>query len=773
MKLIQKYFLCVLIFLLPAHVFSQDQQIDAALKSASDFLSTRIPKGMRIAVLNFSSDWPDLSSYVVDELSGNFVETGFFTVVDRSNLELIQQEMHFQFSGEVSEESAQSIGQKLGAQAIVSGSILDTGSGIRLRTRVISVETTQILGMHNVNLRQDNRVATLTKLIAPVQSMPAARAAPASASKNSTDAEGGKAVPAAQPVKSSDPAPAAKPAARAVPVARPTITTPPARKPFIPKPAQDGFVLMNAGTFLMGSPSGELKRKSNEADHVVRISAFYMGEKEVTQFEYQAVMGRNPSRFKGSKLPVERVTWFDAVEYCNRASRRDGLTPAYIIDGEGRKRTVRWNMDADGYRLPTESEWEYACRAGSMTPFNTSFGSGYNITTAHANFNGAKVYGSNSIGINRKKSTDAGSFEPNAFGLYDMHGNVMEWCWDIFGKYSKEIQVNPVGAVKGSRRVQRGGSWKHSAQFVRSAQRLSAGMNSKNAFTGFRIAQSAVQPVSDKIVKLNRGVFTMGSPVNEPERGGDENRRQVTLSSFYMAKHPVTIADFWYFINDTDYKTDAEKSKNGYIFNNNNWDAKEDANWKYSYMSQVNSHPVVLVSWNDAFQYCNWLSEQESLVPVYTISGKSVTMNMNVNGYRLPTEAEWEYACRGGTTTPFGIGENITAAQVNFNGNNPYNGGAKGTYRERTTPVGSFKPNEWDLYDMHGNVSEMCWDWYGPYSDDLQTNPTGSSSGSRRVTRGGGWINGGAAIRSAARSNASVNSSNNALGFRIARSVIE
>ncbi|MDR0502842.1 MAG: SUMF1/EgtB/PvdO family nonheme iron enzyme [Treponema sp.] len=779
MKIRKYFFLCVLILLIPSFAFSQQtQEINEALGNTALYLSGRIKqhKVTVVAVLNFTSTWPRLSEYVVEELSGSLVEIEQFTVVSRGELELLQQEMHFQLSGEVSDISAQSIGQRVGAQAIVTGEITDTGSSIRLRTRLISVETAQILGMQNVNLRQDNRLSALTSVVAPIQSMPAVRAAPNPnpAARNAVDAEGGIAAPASAPAS----APAAKPAAaqpaRAAAVARPSITTPPARKKHVPGPAQDGFLLIEAGSFIMGSPLGEPKRKNVEVEHQVKISPFYLGIKEVTQLEYQSVMGRNPSRFKGSQLPVERVSWFDALDYCNRMSIRDGFKPVYIIEGSGRKRTVRWNLDADGYRLPTEAEWEYACRAGSITPFNTTFGQGYNITTDLANFNGKKVYSSNPIGIFRKKTTDVGRFDPNPWGLYDMHGNVLEWCWDIFGRYSKDPQTHPIGAVKGSRRVQRGGSWKQAAQFIRSAQRFQANPNSKKPDIGFRIAQSVIQPIPDNLVQVNGGTFTMGSNAVEPMRSADETRHQVTLTSFYMAKYPVTITNFWYFANETEYLTEAEITKTGNIYNNKNWEKKEDASWKYSYMNQVNSHPVVMVNWNDAFRYCNWLSEQEGLVPAYSMSGKNVTMNMNVNGYRLPTEAEWEYACRAGTTTPFSTGDNITTAEANYNGNFPYTPvNTKGTNRERTTPVGSFKPNEWGLYDMHGNVFEMCWDIYGNYSNELETNPTGPSSGSRRVIRGGSWVSEGKELRSAARSNAGSSFSSNAMGFRIVRSIME
>jgi formylglycine-generating enzyme required for sulfatase activity len=129
---------------------------------------------------------------------------------------------------------------------------------------------------------------------------------------------------------------------------------------------QDGLVRVEGGTFIMGSPASEAGRNSNETPHQVRVGSFYMGRTEVTQQEWAEVMGSNPSNFKGDRLPVENISWYDVIEYCNRRSLREGLTPAYTQNGD----QVIWDRDANGYRLPTEAEWEYACRAGTMTPYS-------------------------------------------------------------------------------------------------------------------------------------------------------------------------------------------------------------------------------------------------------------------------------------------------------------------------------------------------------------------------------------------------------------------
>ena len=147
----------------------------------------------------------------------------------------------------------------------------------------------------------------------------------------------------------------------------------------------DELVLINGGTFQMGSPESEMQRETDETQHEVTVSDFYIGRYEVTQEQYEKVMGDNPSNFSGENLPVENVTWYDAIEYCNRLSEQEGLTPVYTVDGEN----VSWDRSANGYRLPTEAEWEYAARAGTTTPFNTET----SISDEEANYYGHYPYG--------------------------------------------------------------------------------------------------------------------------------------------------------------------------------------------------------------------------------------------------------------------------------------------------------------------------------------------------------------------------------------------
>jgi formylglycine-generating enzyme required for sulfatase activity len=242
-----------------------------------------------------------------------------------------------------------------------------------------------------------------------------------------------------------------------------------------------GFVRIQGGVFTMGSPDLEVSRSDEEVWHQVTVSPFYMGKHEVTQQEYLAVMENNPSKFKGDNLPVERVSWLDAVTYCNKRSQNEGLIPAYTIDGEN----VTWDRGANGYRLPTEAEWEYACRAGATGPFGIG-----DITTAQANYDGNYAYDGRAQGEFREKTWDVGSGAANEWGLYDMHGNVREWCWDWYGAYSADPQTDPAGPDSGLQKVFRGGSWYNSAQYLRSACRNSGVPASRDDKIGFRLVRS-------------------------------------------------------------------------------------------------------------------------------------------------------------------------------------------------------------------------------------------------------------------------------------------
>ena len=225
------------------------------------------------------------------------------------------------------------------------------------------------------------------------------------------------------------------------------------------------LALIPAGEFMMGSPPGEEDRDDDQGpQHHVRITKpFYMGMHEVTQEQYEAVMGADPSHFKGKDRPVETVSWNDAAEFCRKLSEKTGKTVG----------------------LPTEAEWEYACRAGTTTPFHT----GETISTDQANYDGNSTYGSGGKGVYRQKTTAVGSFTPNAWGLYDMHGNVGEWCADWYDEdyYESSPADDPRGPENGHSRVLRGGAWLSMPLYCRSAIRPWFFPVEREAYWGFRV----------------------------------------------------------------------------------------------------------------------------------------------------------------------------------------------------------------------------------------------------------------------------------------------
>ncbi|MCP2732563.1 formylglycine-generating enzyme family protein, partial [Limnofasciculus baicalensis] len=249
---------------------------------------------------------------------------------------------------------------------------------------------------------------------------------------------------------------------------------------FFPQDLGNGITLemvaIPGGTFTMGSPTSEAERWDNESpQHSVTISPFYMGKYTVTQAQWRVVaalpkvnrdLSSDPSRFKGDNLPVEKITWLDATEFCARLSKYTGRN----------------------YRLPTEAEWEYACRAGTNTPFHF----GETINTDCVNYNGNYPYGSAPKGEDRQKTTPVGSFQvANNFGLYDMHGNVWEWCQDYYhGGYQNAPSDGSTNENNSQYRLLRGGSWIILGRYCRSANRNRYEPDFRDNFIGFRLVVS-------------------------------------------------------------------------------------------------------------------------------------------------------------------------------------------------------------------------------------------------------------------------------------------
>jgi len=251
--------------------------------------------------------------------------------------------------------------------------------------------------------------------------------------------------------------------------------------------------LIPAGEFFMGSPDDAIEAETNEKpSHRVRISKpFYLGVCEVTQAQYEAVMGNNPSHFSANgggkdrvagqstdRYPVENVSWLDAIQFSNKLSEMEGRKPFYEIDGKD-IRVPDWN--GQGYRLPTEAEWEYACRANASTPTRFSFGDNMAELGLYGWFDGNSGQRTHSVSQKR----------PNGFGLYDMHGNVFEWCWDWYGEgyYNQSAEDDLTGPAGGSLRVLRGGSWWRGPRDCRSAYRHRDTPVLRNFDLGFRLAR--------------------------------------------------------------------------------------------------------------------------------------------------------------------------------------------------------------------------------------------------------------------------------------------
>ncbi|MBC7822042.1 MAG: SUMF1/EgtB/PvdO family nonheme iron enzyme, partial [Planctomycetaceae bacterium] len=468
----------------------------------------------------------------------------------------------------------------------------------------------------------------------------------------------------------------------------------------------------------------------------------------------------NPGQTVADDSPAAFMTWEDAQAYCRWLSAQEQAI----------------------YRLPTEAEWEYACRAGTTTQF--SCGDDFNELKKYAWFRTVK-------------SNPVATRLANPFGLFDMHGNLHEWCQDYWNPrwYGQSIAVDPTGPELGTERVVRGGNWLNPALYCRSAKRFSSPPGSNYRHYGFRVVREVdtlaktaaatspvviplptikpfdpapssakapfdskqarahqeawakhlgvpveyTNPIGMKFVLIPPGEFLMGSTPAEIEEAlkfaGEDKHLQECIKSeapqhkviltqpSYLGVHEVTQAQY-----------EQVMGKNPSNFARTGPDK--------AYVEKVagmntTSHPVEGVSWNDAAEFCAKLSQQEKLKPFYFRTGQTVTP-LDGTGYRLPSEAEWELACRAGTTTKYWIGDkDEELMRAGWFGAN--SGG-------RTHPVGELKGNPFGLYDIHGNVWEWVQDgweatYYGQFQDMVAINPDAPfSAGSARVIRGGSWF---------------------------------
>ena len=466
------------------------------------------------------------------------------------------------------------------------------------------------------------------------------------------------------------------------------------------------MVFIPNGAFKMGSPLSEQERNADEVQHEVTISRdFYLGAYEVTQSQYKRIMGSNPSRFQGvvsdfnEELPVESVRWEDAVDFCNKLNQ-----------------TEPHNLFGRVYRLPTEAEWEYACRAGTESTY--SFGTDKALLSEYAWY---KENGADRIHT-------VGLKEPNPWGLYDMYGNVWEWCFDYGGAYVNSAVKDPSGPAYGDIHVLRGGSFRMYSQGIRSAGirghlgRIGLDSSGFRVVLGFPVTPSNVGSPEEKIAVdksiesnqiinsigmrfalIPRGTFMMGSPEVEHWRSDDEALHEVIISrDYYLGIHEVTQDQYLKVVGENPSFFRGLKVRGS---------SKE--------------HPMECVSWKEAVEFCKQLSE----LPEEKMARRV---------YRLPTEAEWEYACRAGTKTAFSFAENgdLLASYRWYH----RHGWFELNSSCESHGVGQKQPNRWGLYDMHGNVWEWCADWYDAYPEGPLVDPSGPELGTRRVMRGGSYL---------------------------------
>ena len=549
--------------------------------------------------------------------------------------------------------------------------------------------------------------------------------------------------------------------------------------------APSEFVCLPSGFYTSGSPTDEPCRQDDETQcEITLISGFDMMRTEVTRQMWsdlkhlQSGFPDDPSDISISPTmdhPIQNITWKEAVLFANILSMQHRFDPCYYIDAEFwnavtlrnyTSDTIYCNFDANGYRLPTEAEWEYACRAGTIEPFSCEEAN-YNNDNCDTCTSGVHpileehcVYCANS----GRNAGVVGSKLPNPWGLYDMHGNVCEWCWDWYGPYTSGSVTNPTGPETGSNRVVRGGNWNSGARNCRSANRNNDAPDGRDNQRGFRLVRK-----TENFIYIPPGNYLRGSQLTEPCRTeGYEDIHQVILTKgFHMMPTEVT-RRMW-----ADLKAVYPMFLDDF---------------SYTDISPTMDHPLQNVTWYEALLFANLMSTKDHYKPCYykdevftvllddrNYTDGDIYCDFSANGYRLPTEAEWEYACRAGMTEPFSCKER------NYNTDN-CNACTAGDLpilekycvycansEKKAEVVGSKLPNPWGLYDMHGNVTEWCWDRYELYPTEPVTDPTGPETGRYRVGRGGSWRSTARACRSAFRSWPGPNDHNDSLGFRLVK----
>ena len=576
------------------------------------------------------------------------------------------------------------------------------------------------------------------------------------------------------------------------------------------------FMLIPPGEFTMGSTEEEIAKglageansrpmawiRSEGPQHRVKITKpFYLGAHEITVGQFRAFVEtsgyrteaetngkggapaaakawqsrkpeytwQTPSFDQTDEHPAVQLTWNDGTAFCDWLADREGLR----------------------YTLPTEAQWEFACRAGTSSQYwvgedpqqrrgignvtDTSFKDRFPGSASGSDFDDGHVF-----------TAPVMSYRANPFGLHDMCGNAWEWCSDWWSAdfYAPSKSADPVGPPSGEERVFRGGSFNRCKfRAYSSSNRSSRTPDTCFVDTGFRVALAvssvkgedeskpanpqapplAIAPftaeqarqhqeawakylgvpvehensIGMKFILIPPGEFMMGSD-DIPEYG--PRHRVRTTQSFYLAIHETTVGQFKEFTSATGYRTEAEADGKGgsLLIKSGSPYQKPEYCWRTPGFEQTNEYPAVQLSWSDCLAFCNWLTEKE---------GKR---------YTLPTEAQWEFACRAGTETDYWFGDDPKMLQ----GTGNYSGDSYLLqYRQRagdldfddgyafTAPVMSFKANPFGLYDVYGNAWEWCADWFSrdSYTVSEARDPAGPSSGTRHILRGLAYNNGRAA----------------------------
>jgi formylglycine-generating enzyme required for sulfatase activity len=555
--------------------------------------------------------------------------------------------------------------------------------------------------------------------------------------------------------------------------------------------------LIPKGTFTMGARETDFLGSTDYLLHTVTLTKdFYIGVFEVTQRQWELVMGNRPSYFTNATYyamrPVEQVSYYLIREnpgnFHDLAVEWPKNSAVYASSFMGKLRAKTGLSTLD---LPTGSQWEYACRAGTTTSLN----SGYNLINmgfdqgmdllGRYRYNGGLVNGDtdpSSSCTTDNGTAKVGSYLPNAWGLYDMHGNVCEWCLDWSVGMSPGTVTDPLGEPSGLYRIWRSGGCGSQAYFCRPSHSPSYHPDSLDRMAGFRIASSMFDPgiaisnsvvfvdgeymvvdlsggagavtytveyysgasavpggmtndiyKTDKLImrKIPNGTFTMGRPATDDLGISDLGLHQVTLTKdFYIGVFEVTQRQWElvmgnrpsYFNNSSYYASRPVEKVSYYDIRENPSNSPISPNWPAS--SQV-----------DAISFMGKLRAKTGLSTL-----------------DLPTESQWEYACRAGITTALNTGYNLAGLYSDPHkdvlGRYRFNGGlvshnthpsSSCTTDNGTAKVGCYLPNAWGLYDMHGNVSEWCLDyWYDSYLGTVN-DPLGPESGSSRVWRSGRW----------------------------------